>query len=161
ADQTCRFSPREVRIPTQSRAKDGAAEVRLKRRLFLWLVILAMLQNWPEVRAAETMRIQAEKTTTSGVFVGQRVTVTVKLMTPTVFAGVAVFEFPQVAGVLLMHVDDRPVLGSEQIDDTTFTTQLHELAVFCIKPGKHEIPPFAVRIGSPPKFGAPPEEHRL
>jgi hypothetical protein len=107
------------------------------------------------------MKIKVERAAPDPVLTGQRVTLNVTLMTPTLFASAPAFELPNVPGVLLMHVDEPPVLGTEQAGDDTYTTQLHQVALFCLKPGKHTIPAFAVRVASPPRFGPPAEEHRL
>jgi hypothetical protein len=53
------------------------------------------------------------------------------------------------------------VLGTEQVDDTTYNVQQHELALFVLQPGVYEVPPFTVRFASTPRFGEPPVEHRL
>jgi hypothetical protein len=39
--------------------------------------------------------------------------------------------------------------------------QRHELALFLMRPGVAQIPPFTVRFESPPRFGEQPVEHRL
>jgi hypothetical protein len=95
------------------------------------------------------------------VWVRQRVAIKVELLTTTFFSGAPVFEIPALPQAILMQVEDRPVLGTEQIDDTTYNVQQHELALFVLQPGVHEVPPFTVRFASTPRFGEPPVEHRL
>jgi len=60
-----------------------------------------------------------------------------------------------------MQIEDRPVLGTEQIDDTTYNVQQHELALFMLRPGGYAVPPFTVSFASAPRYGEPPVEHQL
>jgi len=95
------------------------------------------------------------------VWVGQRVTIKVELLTTTFFAGAPVFQLPAIPQALLMQIEDHPVLGTEQVDDTTYNVQQHELALFMLRPGGYTVPPFTVRFASAPRYGEPPVEHRL
>jgi hypothetical protein len=94
-------------------------------------------------------------------WVGQRVALQVELLTTTFFAGAPVFQLPTIPQALLMQMEDHPVLDTEQIDDTTYNVQRHELALFLLRPGVYTVPPFMVRFASAPHYGAPPEEHQL
>jgi hypothetical protein len=60
-----------------------------------------------------------------------------------------------------MQLEERPVLGSEEIDGESYTVQRHELALFIMRPGVAQVPPFTVRFESPPGVGEQPLEHRL
>jgi hypothetical protein len=95
------------------------------------------------------------------VLVGEHVTIIVELLTATTFASAPVFEFPKIPGALLMKPEEHPVLGTEQIDGESYTVQRHELALFVMRPGVAQIPPFTVRFESPPRFGEKPVEYRL
>jgi hypothetical protein len=95
------------------------------------------------------------------VWVGQRVAITVELLTTTFFASAPVFQLPTIAQAILMQIEDHPVLGTEQIDGTTYNVQKHELALFVLQPGGREVPPFPVRFATAPHFGEPPVEYRL
>ena len=95
------------------------------------------------------------------VWVGQRVTIKVALLTTTFFAGAPVFQLPTISHALLMQIEDHPVLDTEQIDDTTYNVQQHELALFMLRPGVYAVPPFTVRFASAPRYGEPPVEHQL
>lgn len=86
--------------------------------------------------------------TTGDIWVGQRVTVVVELVSPGFFAGSPAFDLPQVPGVIVCPPDDRPVVSSESIGDVSCAVQRHELAVFAQRAGRVEIPSFAVRFGS-------------
>jgi hypothetical protein len=93
--------------------------------------------------------------------VGQRVTIKVALLTTTFFAGAPVFQLPTIPHALLMQLEDHPVLGTEQIDETTYNVQQHELALFMLRPGIYAVPSFTVRFASAPHYGEPPVEHQL
>jgi hypothetical protein len=95
------------------------------------------------------------------VLVGERVPITVELLTATTFASAPVFELLTIPGALLMQIEDRPVLGTEDIDGESYTVQRHELALFAMRPSLVQVPSFTVRFESPPHFGAQPVERRL
>jgi hypothetical protein len=95
------------------------------------------------------------------VWVGQRVTIKVALLTTTFFASAPVFQLPTIPHALLMQIEDHPVLGTEQIDDTTYNVQQHELALFMLRPGSYTVPAFMVRFASAPHYGEPSVEHQL
>jgi hypothetical protein len=94
------------------------------------------------------------------VWVGQRVTLIIELLSPGFFAGSPAFDLPSVPGILILQPDGRPVLGSEMIDHTSYTIQRHELAVFSQRAGHIEIPSFSVRF-STRQGAASPIEQRL
>lgn len=114
-----------------------------------------------EASAADPAKIDVKVATDSPVFVGQRVDIQVKLMTDTTFASAPTFELPRMPNAVLMHVDDRPVLGTEEIEGTTYTTQLHSLVLYCLKAGTCAIPAFTVRFESASQPGQPAVEHSL
>jgi hypothetical protein len=95
------------------------------------------------------------------VLVGEHVAIRVDLLTTTTFASAPIFELPTIPGAVLMKTGDRPVLGTEEIDGASYTVQHHELALFAMRAGVAQLPPFTVRFESPPKFGEPPVEHQL
>lgn len=77
---------------------------------------------------------------------GQRVTLVVELLAPGYFAGAPSFDLPNPPGMLIVPPRGSPTLGSEQVGDTTYTVQRHELAVFTHRAGPQVIPPFSVRF---------------
>jgi len=85
----------------------------------------------------------------------------VDLLTTTTFTSAPVFELPTIPGALLMKIEDRPILGTEEIDGGSYTVQHHELALFAMRPSVAQAPPFTVRFASPLKFGEQPVEYRL
>jgi hypothetical protein len=44
------------------------------------------------------------------------------------------FPLPTISQAILMQIEDRPVLSTEQIDNTTYNVQQHELALFARQP---------------------------
>jgi hypothetical protein len=113
------------------------------------------------VYAAEPVRMRSSLVKPGPVWVGQRVTLKVELLTTTFFAGAPVFQLPTIPQALLMQIEDHPVLSTEQVDDTTYNVQQHELALFMLRPGVYSVPPFTVRFASAPRYGEPPVEHQL
>jgi hypothetical protein len=111
--------------------------------------------------AAEPVLLRASLAEPGPVLVGERVTIRVELLTTTTFASAPVFELPTIPGALLLKIEDRPVLGTEQLDGDSYAVQRHELALFAMRPGVAQVPPFTVRFESPPRFGEQPVEHRL
>jgi hypothetical protein len=122
-----------------------------------WYIALGAAQ----ASAAEPVLLRASLAKPGPVLVGERVTITVELLTMTTFASAQVFELLTIPGALLMQIEDRPVLGTEKVDGESYTVQRHELAFFAMRPGIAQVPPFTVRFESPPHFGERPVEHRL
>jgi hypothetical protein len=128
----------------------------------VWFVLMAIVAcGTAHIHAAEPVLLRASLAKPGPALVGERVTIRVELLTTTTFASAPVFELPTISGALLMQIEDRPVLGTEEIDDESYTVQQHELALFVMRPGMAQVPPFTVRFESPPRFGEKPVEHRL
>ena len=128
----------------------------------VWFVLgLCLVSLVGNVYAAEPALIRSSLAKPGPVWVGQRVAITVELLTTTFFSGAPVFQLPGIPQAILMQIEDRPVLSTEQIDGTTYNVQRHELALFALQPRVYEVPPFTVRFASAPRFDAPPVEHRL
>jgi hypothetical protein len=106
-------------------------------------------------------KVRASVATKGDIWVGQRVTLVMELLTSGFFATAPAFDLPQVAGVIILPPQDRPVVGSETIDGTSYTTQRHELTVFAQRAGLVHIPDFPVRFESTPAFGKPAVEQRV
>lgn len=78
------------------------------------------------------------------VFAGQRILFHVTLFAQSRFTGSPRFDIPDVPGVIIMEVEDRPVLGSIRDNGSEFLTKTHEFAVFPQVHGDFEIPSFPV-----------------
>jgi len=125
------------------------------------LPIFVLLLLVTESLAAEPAILRSHPETTDAIYVGQRLKITVDLLTTTTFDSAPSFELPTIPGAVFMKLEDRPVIGNETIDDTTYTVQTHELWFFGLKPRTFEIPAFDVRFESPPAFGKPAIERRV
>ena len=113
-----------------------------------------------QVHAAEPALLRASVAQPGPVLVGEHVTIIVELLTVTTFASAPIFELPKIPAAILMQLEARPILGTEEVDGETYTVQRHELALFVMRPGVAQIPPFTVRFDSPPRFGEKPTEYR-
>jgi hypothetical protein len=131
------------------------------RRVRLLPALAAVGLLTPAAAAEPPARVRAAVATRGDIWVGQRVALAVDLLTPGFFASAPAFDLPQTPGVILIPPQDRPVVGSQTIDGTTYTTQRHELAVFAQRAGPVKIPEFVVRFESSPAFGKPPVAQRV
>lgn len=95
---------------------------------------------------AQDAKVRASLESTDQVWVGQQVTLVVELLAPGYFASAATFELPDPQGVLLLPPTDHPVVGSETIDDTMYTSQRHELFAYPMRAGEQSVPPVAIRF---------------
>jgi len=100
------------------------------------------------LRAAEPARVSASIGEAETFWVGQRIPFYVKLKTGKWFTGTPKFYLPEIPGVLVLKIEERPVLGSETIDETSYTTQQHEFALFVRRTGTIVLPGFDVSFSS-------------
>jgi hypothetical protein len=101
----------------------------------------------PVAAVAGKPMVKVKLTTTGDIWVGQKTVVVVKLYSPTYFSGVPRFDLPEVSGLIMMKVPGRPVVGSEQFGDDTYSVQHHEFFVYPQRVGKVTLPPFDVQFG--------------
>ncbi|HEY7119569.1 MAG TPA: hypothetical protein VH475_23455 [Tepidisphaeraceae bacterium] len=110
-------------------------------RVFFLLVLL------PGFAAdAQQPRIRAALATQGDCWVGQRLTLVVELLVPGFFSGAPAFDLPDPQGLILVPPTQRPTLGTEVIDGTSYTVQRHELSVLARRGGAQTIPPLTVRF---------------
>jgi hypothetical protein len=95
---------------------------------------------------AQDPRIRATLDARGDIWVGQRVTLVVELLAPGFFTGAPAFDLPDPAGMLLVPPAGSPVIGTEEIDGTSYTVQRHELSIFSRRMGEQTIPPITVRF---------------
>ena len=126
---------------------------------FLLTLILAALSL--PATAADVAKVRVGLETQPPVWVGQKVAFYVDLMSPTFFSGTPIFDLPAVPGVVLMKVDARPVMGSEQVDGATYSIQRHEFVLFAHRAGSLVVPAFRTRFAIAPGVGQPPVEQQL
>jgi hypothetical protein len=119
------------------------------------LVTLAVLGTAARAEVAPvTVRAPAAKA-----WVGQRVPFYIELRAKGSFAGVANFDLPQLPGTIIMKIGN-PVVSSQTIEDQSWFVQSHEFALFSQKPGRLDMPAFAVRFSSRDGFTGPVEERQ-
>lgn len=123
------------------------------RWMLLPLIVVAASQPCPAANPQPQVRTSIAEQ--EEIWVGQRVTLVVELLTPGTFASSPSFDLPQIPNVVLIPPRGSPTVGMETIDDTDYTTQRHELAVFAQRAGDIEIPAFAIRFASAAAFGKP------
>jgi len=123
---------------------------------FLLLLVVFTSARWT-VAADPVPTVTAALSTRGDIWQGQRVLITVTIRTPDTFASPPAFDLPRISGALLVPPSGRPVLGSETVDDVSFTTQVHELALFPQQAGTITVPPFPIRFDSSQGFGKPVE----
>jgi hypothetical protein len=130
------------------------------RNLGIFLAVLWLLPGWgtPAAHAEDLAKVRTTLSVKGKVWVGQRLTLVIELLSPGYFAGSPVFDLPSVAGVLLFQPEERPVLSSETLDKTSYTVQRHELAVFSQRAGQVTIPSFEVRFATRQGSAAPVEQ---
>lgn len=118
------------------------------RYLEFFLAVLLFGWGMPVAQAEDLAKVRTTLNVKGKVWVGQRITLVIELLSPGYFAGSPVFDLPNVAGVLLFQPEERPVLSSETLDQTSYTVQRHELAVFSQRAGHITIPSFEVRFAT-------------
>jgi hypothetical protein len=117
---------------------------RIHDGLFGCLLLLCF--SYPLRVPAQEAQAGTEITQKGDAWVGQRIPLVVELRVPGYFAGTPSFDLPRVPDILLMQLNQRPVVGSERIQDVSYTTQRHEFLILARRAGDYQIPAFAVRL---------------
>ena len=108
-----------------------------------WVVALFTLCSPARAQEAKARTSLEAK---GDLWVGQRLTLVIELLVPGYFSGSPAFDLPEVPGLLFIPPTGSPVIGSEEIDDVSYTVQRHELSVFAQRVGDFTIPPLSVRL---------------
>ncbi|HUU36514.1 MAG TPA: hypothetical protein VMW48_20755 [Vicinamibacterales bacterium] len=87
-------------------------------------------------------------------WIGQRVPFFVELRAPGSFAGTASFDLPQLPGTTLMKIGS-PVVSSQLFDGESWFVQTQEFALFSQRPGRLDVPSFAVHFARRDGFTGP------
>jgi hypothetical protein len=119
-------------------------------------LLLALATLLTPVSGAEQARARAALDTHLPVWVGQQVAFHVDLLSPTLFSGTPAFDLPNIPGAVLMKVEERPTLSTEQVDGATYSVQRHDFMLFPQRAGTLLIPAFQVRFAVAPAYGKPP-----
>ncbi len=127
----------------------------------LTLVLLWVFQStaWPQSTTPELVQISLAPKTPDPVWVGQRVSIIVEVLSPTFFAGPTNFTLPDIAGAVFYKPQERALVSSKTIDGKTYSVQRHEFSFYPQRAGDFEIPPFKVRFGIAGKPGEEATEH--
>ncbi len=133
----------------------------MNRAPLLMLMWFSVIAASPALAADPAPQAKASIATTGDIWVGQRGVLVVELFTPGYFDSAPAFELPQVPGVILFPPQDRPVIGSEEMNGTKFTTQRHELTAYAERPGTVKIPPFQVRFDAALVAGKPAKPQQV
>lgn len=127
-----------------------------------WLLLLLLTLGVENARAAGAQpQVRASIAKQEEIWVGQRLTLVVELLTPGTFASAPSFDLPRLTGIILIPPSESPTVGSETIEENTYTTQRHELRVFVQRAGTIEIPSFTVRFASSPTFVQPAQDQTV
>jgi hypothetical protein len=107
--------------------------------------------------AADTVRVRVSLAQKDAVWVGQKVTLQLVVLTSTWFSHEPTVHLPQVSGVALF---EKPIVKrpeSERIDGATWSGIYFEFLVFPLRPGEHVLPSFPIRA-TPALPGSTPQE---
>lgn len=134
---------------------------KFQTSIIVFALLLSYIFPWncfpSEPKADVRIHLDAGKS----YWVGQKVSFYVELLSPTFFSGSPKFDLPDIPGTVVMKIEERPVLGSEQIGDNSFTTQRHEFAIFPQREGDIVIPSFPVGFGVAGAVGEKPTEYTV
>ncbi len=123
-----------------------SSRIRFMRLLVLAAVItpIFLLAGLSFAGAAAPAFVKEKLVKSEKIWLGQRLTLQVTLYTTSSFSGSTRFELPEVSGMLIMENEDRPLIGSEKIDDISYIFKRHDIILFPLRPGKLQVPSFKV-----------------
>jgi len=133
----------------------------MMRTVRLLVMLLLLCQRQAATAADPAPMVDLKVATQGDIWQGQRVIISVTLKTPGTFASAPAFDLPQIPSVILVPPTGRPVIGTETIDEASFTTQQHELTLLPQQSGRITIPPFVIRFDSNAGFGTPVHSHSV
>lgn len=119
----------------------------------------SLLPDCSAQTASPQVRVSID--TNQSYWVGQKIPFYVDLLSPVFFTGTPKFDLPEISGVLIMKLPERPVMGTEEIEGHSFSKQRHEFAFFPQRPGQIVFPSFSVRFGVSEQAGEPSKEYTL
>lgn len=122
----------------------------MSRRLFrLTLLLLAavLAATRPCAAAGQPVLMQSELRQPEKIWVGQRLDLTVTLLTTGTFAGVPRFDLPKDAGLAIVADDAHPLLGTKTIDGVAYISKQYTLSLFPLRAGTLALPAFPVEFG--------------
>ena len=81
------------------------------------------------------------------IWVGQRVDLNVTLYTTSSFSGVPRFDLPEVSSMVITADDTHPIMGSKNIDGSSYIYKQYTVSLFPLQTGKLTIPSLKVTFG--------------
>jgi len=131
------------------------------RRFNIAAIVLFMILIFTSALYAASARVRISIDNSQSYWVGQKIPFYIDLLSPGFFSGTPKFDLPEISGVLVMKIPERPVMGTEEIEGHSYTKQRHEFVLFSQRPGQIDIPAFTVRFGISSQAGAGPKEIAL
>ncbi len=125
------------------------------------VILAAFIAMSTATSAAELAKVRVGLETKQPVLLGQKIAFHVDLLSATFFAGTPKFDLPHLSGVVLMKVDERPVVSTEQIAGDTYSVQRHQFVLFPQRPGTLTVPSLQVQFSVAAAFGKAPVEQTL
>lgn len=125
------------------------------------LALLLMVQGvvWAQSPATKPVQISFASDTKESVWVGQRTTVIVELLSETFFSGPTTFSLPNIPGAVFYKPEERALVSSKNIAGQTYSVQRHEFSFYPQLTGDFKIPAFKVRFGVAGKPGKPTTQY--
>lgn len=121
----------------------------LQKKLFVILCILLHLSIGVSLaQATQEPSVEVQLGSKTEYFQGEKVGFYIKLLSPSVFAGSPRFELPSLTTGLLYQVQARPVLGTENRDGQSYTSQLYEIWFFPKQSGEITVPEITVTFST-------------
>ncbi len=147
------WSCEAISNPLQTAAclRRDARSLRTSRPSVAIALALCILTNSTAAADVQDVAVRVDKPTA---WVGQRLSFFVELRSAGSFSGSASFDLPQLPGVLVMKIGS-PVVGSQDLEGSSWFIQTHEFALFSQRAGKVIIPEFPVRFSRRDDFTGP------
>ena len=132
------------------------------RKTYIIVLIVLTSSLMPVCAAyAASPQVRVSIDTNQSYWAGQKIPFYIDLLSPGYFSGTPKFDVPEIPGVLVMKIPGSPVMGTEEIDGSSFTTQRHEFVLFSQRPGQVAVPSCTVSFGVSGQAAASPKEVTL
>lgn len=101
------------------------------------------------------MRVDVQGVPTEPVWVGQKVSLNVRVLIAERPVGPIQFSVPEAEGGVLLRLQESPFYGSETVDGISFTTWNYTFLFYPHRAGETQIPPLIARVTLGEKGAAP------
>ena len=109
----------------------------------MFLFVISIQPSFAETSPAF---IKTELKKSEKIWQGQRQTLLITLYTTTSFSGSTRIELPEVSGIIIMESEDRPLLGTKNIEGVSYIFKQYEIILFPKRAGSLTVPPFSVEF---------------